>query len=190
MGKAKKPADVYPLKIILRGTDPPVWRRVETKDCTVGDLHQLIQLAMGWYDEHMHAFEVGEETYGVRDRELEFQDEDRITLSQLVARVVKKFRYEYDFGDSWEHVVRVEKVLDAVPGVRYPVCVGGARACPPEDCGGDWGYYDLIEALKGPKTERQEELLEMWGDDSFDPEAFDLEAVNKSIRKVRFKRGR
>jgi hypothetical protein len=98
-----------------------------------------------------------------------------------VAQGFKKFTYTYDFGDNWRHVIQVEKVLAAEPGARYPRCVGGKRACPPEDCGGPWGYGDFLEAISNPKHPEHEDMLE-WAGDEFDPEAFDLEAVNEELR--------
>ena len=138
MAKARGPAEVYQLKITPRDIKPPVWRRVQVKDGTLGKLHAVIQACMGWTNSHLHAFDVGGQQYGEPDPDgmLETADERKVKLSQVVARGHKKFSYTYDFGDSWDHTIQVEKVLDPEPGVRYPRCVAGKRACPPEDCGG------------------------------------------------------
>jgi len=156
---------------------------VQVKDCALAKLHDIIQKCMGWDGYHLHAFEVGGEQYGQPDPDgmMETEDERRLKLSQVVARGFQKLSYTYDFGDNWDHTVQVEKVLDPEPGVRYPRCLAGKRACPPEDCGGPWGYGDFLEAIQDPRNERHEELLE-WVGGEFDPEAFDIEAVNEELR--------
>jgi hypothetical protein len=191
MAKTKGPAQVYQLKIALRHITPPVWRRVQVKDCSLADLHDIIQTCMGWEDYHLHEFDVRGESYGSPEQweddfgdESDVGDEGKVKLSQLAARRVKKFSYVYDMGDNWEHVIQIEKALPAEAGVHYPRCVAGKRACPPEDCGGPWGYDDVVQAVRGPRTERQEELLEWLGDDGFDPEAFDVEEVNKQLEAL------
>ena len=112
---------------------------------------------------------------------METEDERKVKLSQVVARGHKKFSYVYDFGDNWDHTILVEKVLPAEAGVRYPRCTAGKRACPPEDCGGAWGYVDFLDAIKNPKHEQHAGMLE-WIGGEFDPEAFDIEAVNEGLR--------
>ena len=184
MAKATQPATVYQLKITLRDVRPPVWRRVEVKDCSLGTLHQVIQTCMGWTDSHLHSFEVGRQRFGEPDSELDQRDENRIKLSRVVEGGYNKFSYVYDFGDNWEHTIQVEKALPAAAGVRYPRCVAGKRACPPEDCGGPWGYPDFLEAVQDPGHPEHEELLE-WAGGEFDPEQFDLDAVNAQLAAVR-----
>jgi len=142
--KEAKHAEICQLKITLRYIRPPVWRRVQVlSDITLAKLHRIIQLAMGWYDSHLHQFIVGEKYYGVPSidefSELELKDERKARLSQVLWKSKQKMVYEYDFGDGWEHEILLEKVLQPDPGVRYPRCIGGARACPPEDCGGPGG---------------------------------------------------
>jgi hypothetical protein len=188
MAKSKAGGQVYQLKITLRHIRPPVWRRVRVKDCTLAEVHDIIQICMGWDDYHLHEFDIGGERYGDPRQwqdgfggEMEVGNEGKVKLSQITAHGDKKFGYVYDMGDTWEHTIQVEKVLDAEAGVRYPRCVAGKRACPPEDCGGPWGYGDFLEALQNPKYERHEELLE-WVGGEFDPEAFDVEAVNEELR--------
>lgn len=179
---------VYQIKITLDHVRPPVWRRVLVKDCTLTELHDIIQISMGWYGAHLHLFEVGGEEYGDPEQwedadpwgESEVADEGRVKLSQLEAWGVKKFRYVYDMGDDWRHTIQIERTVPAESGVRYPRCVAGARACPPEDCGGPWGYGDLLQALRKPTNPRQKELLE-WIGGEFDPEEFDPEEVNEAL---------
>ncbi len=185
---AKKSSDgVYQVKITLNEVEPPVWRRVLVKDCTLAKLHDVIQASMGWEDYHLHLFVVRAERYGDpaqwRDDawgDEDVRDERKTKLSQFRDRGIRKLLYEYDMGDDWRHTVMIEKALPAEPVVRYPRCVDGARACPPEDCGGPWGYMDLLQALEKPQTERQEELLE-WIGGEFDPDAFDPGAVNEEL---------
>jgi hypothetical protein len=183
MAKTKDAGPVYQLKITLRDIKPPVWRRVQVKDCTLAKLHDIIQTCLGWDGYHLHAFEVGGQQYGEPDPDgmMEMENERKVKLSQIVAGGFKKFTYIYDFGDNWDHTIQVEKVLDAEPGVRYPRCVAGKRASPPEDCGGPWGYGDFLEAISNPKHPEHEDRLE-WAGDEFDPEAFDIEEVNAELR--------
>jgi hypothetical protein len=179
---------VYQLKITLDYIRPTVWRRVLVKDCSLADLHDLIQISFGWDDYHLHIFEIGHKRYGDLEQwegdmgDDEVQDERKVKLSRIVSRGVKKFHYEYDMGDSWGHTIQVEKTLPAEVGVRYPRCVDGARACPPEDCGGPWSYADFLDALQDPQHPRHEDQREWMGGD-FDPEAFDLEALNAELAR-------
>jgi hypothetical protein len=183
MAKAKQTDVIYQLKITLKDIRPPIWRRVQVKDCTLARLHDVIQTCLGWEGYHLHAFEIGGEQYGEPDPDgmMEYRDERRVKLGQVVAAGVKKFTYTYDFGDNWEHVIQVEKTLAGEPGVRYPRCVAGKRAGPPEDCGGPWGYGDFLEAVQNSDHPEHEEMLE-WVGGEFDPEAFDAEAVNEELR--------
>ncbi|MEI6633896.1 MAG: plasmid pRiA4b ORF-3 family protein [Chlamydiota bacterium] len=173
-------------KVALRNIRPQIWRRVVLPDnFTLGQLHDVIQVTMGWQDYHMHAFRFGEVHYTSQQAlemgEMDMENEETVFLSRVVTRAKQKFVYEYDFGDSWEHEVMVEKMLPIDLQAKYPACLAGARACPPEDCGSFPGYYDILEALKAPKkTEEQKELLE-WLVGGYDPERFDLDAVNRRL---------
>jgi hypothetical protein len=197
--KAKRPATirtptpagtVYQIKITLLGIRPPIWRRVHVEDCTLDTLHEHIQTAMGWTNSHLHHFRVGEQLYG--DPELmqenfedsDYKDSTKTMLSAIVSKLGRhaRFRYEYDFGDSWEHEILVEESSEAEPGRKYPFCVEGKRACPPEDCGGVWGYGDLLDAIGDKKHEQHEETLEWLGDD-FDPDEFDPAATTKMMKQ-------
>jgi hypothetical protein len=185
--KAAK-GDVYQLKITLNHIRPPIWRRIQTKDCTLGGLHDLIQSVMRWDGYHLHEFEAGQQRFGAPEQleddvwgdEPEMGNEDEVKLSQLVQRGVKKIGYVYDFGDTWEHTITVEKMVPSEPGVQYPRCIAGARACPPEDCGGPWRYPYFLEAIQNPKHKEHDEMLD-WVGGEFDPEEFDLEAVNEEL---------
>lgn len=184
------PADgklaVVQVKISLLGVSkPPVWRRLLVPaDIRLDRLHGVIQAAMGWEGYHMHAFSDGSREYGRPDRELEHRDERKVTLSSLLERAGDRIRYTYDFGDGWEHEIVLEKALAAEPGVRYPVCTAGKGACPPEDCGGVWGYEDLRGALVDPSHEQHQEMLEWLGLQTateFDSARFDADEVNRAL---------
>lgn len=175
---------VYQLKVTLRHTRPPIWRRLQVRgDTTLGRLHHVLQVAMGWTDSHMHQFVTKGKYYGVAapDLGLDRENEDKIRLDQVLRKPKERMIYEYDFGDSWEHDVVVEKLLPVQPGRRrYPMVTGGRRACPPEDCGGIPGYYHLLEVLGNPNHPEHEELLE-WSGGEYDPERFDVQEVNRAF---------
>jgi hypothetical protein len=187
---AKKQDTVYQFRITLLDTRPPVWRRIQVKDCTLDKLHEHIQTAMGWTNSHLHHFRVGEQLYGDPDlmqenfEEMEYEDSTGTKLSAILPKTGRRFRfeYEYDFGDGWRHEVLFEGCLRAERGKRYPVCVEGARACPPEDVGGPWGYEEFLEALADPSHEQHEEFLE-WAGGPFDPEAFDPAEATRDMRR-------
>jgi hypothetical protein len=181
---------VLQFKITLQGIKPPIWRRIQTKDCTLDKLHEHIQTAMGWTNSHLHQFIIQGAIYG--DPELLYEgweDETPPVDSRLlkISKIVPKdgsrfkFHYEYDFGDGWEHEVLFEGFLPAEKGVRYPLCVEGQRACPPEDVGGMGGYEDFVEAITNSRHKRHKELLEWSG--PFAPEAFDPQAATAEMRK-------
>ncbi len=143
---------IYQLKITLARVEPAVWRRIEVPDCTLADLHYYIQAAMGWQNCHLHQFIVGTERFidvESFDGECEDNDECDALLSDIVPERSRKFRfsYEYDFGDGWTHEIAVEHQGPPEKGVKYPRCLAGERACPPEDCGGPWGYVELLAAV-------------------------------------------
>mgnify|MGYP001071569573 CR=1 FL=1 len=173
---------VYQLKLTLLDVQPQIWRRLLVTNCTLEELHFIIQSVMGWENDHLYEFEVGKKRYAGSDpmgRMGEAQT-SRVDLGKVVPLVGTRFYYIYDFGDDWHHEVLVEAYGPIDEGREYPVCIAGERACPPEDVGGAWGYADLVEALKDPEHERHEEFMEWLGE--FDPEAFDLDAVNKELK--------
>ncbi len=176
---------LFQLKITLHESKPPIWRRIQVPDCTLGDLHELIQAAMGWENYHMHQFIIGDERYGIPDPELGLKNESMVRLSQIVPQggTPFRFRYEYDFGDGWLHDILFEDCPPNDVGQKYPVCLKGSRACPPEDVGGVWGYVEFLEAIADPKHERHGELLE-WIGGEFDPEEFDAKAATIAMMKA------
>jgi hypothetical protein len=178
---------IYQVKVTLKHSKPPIWRRILVRsDITLAELHRILQAVMGWWDYHLHQFIVGQTYFGQPhpDYGFDMRDERRVRLNQIVTGEGAKFGYEYDFGDSWEHILLLEKVLEPEPGQQYPVCVEGRRACPPEDVGGVWGYEVFLEAIGDPEHPEHEDYLE-WIGGEFDPEEFDLDAVNAVLRAVR-----
>jgi hypothetical protein len=190
MAALRKPSDapVYQLKVTLKDSRPPIWRRILVPgDVTLTKLHRILQVVMGWYDSHLHQFIVGGASYGEPDPDFPedgMKSERRVKLKQVAPHENDCFTYEYDFGDSWEHDIRVEKILPAVPGLELPVCIAGKRACPPEDCGGVWGYESFLEAIGDPDHPEHDEMLQ-WVGGEFDPEAFDLGEINESLKRIR-----
>ena len=144
---------IVQIKVKLLGVaKPPVWRRLQLRaDTRLDHLHEILQAALGWENYHMHVFSFGDEEFGVPDRELGFSDERQVTLGELID-LGARFRYTYDFGDDWEHEIPVEDLLDADPDTHYPVLVAAKGACPPEDCGGPWGYANLRRYSPIPTT--------------------------------------
>lgn len=181
----KKFNQVYQFKITLKGIKPPIWRRIQVPETyTFWDLHVAIQDAMGWSDYHLHEFEVNDLSTGLKQN-IGIPDEDfgREVLPGWKQKIADYFSmenpkadYVYDFGDNWEHIIQLEKILPREKGVNYPICIKGKRACPPEDCGGIWGYEEFLEAIKDPKHQEHEEMLE-WIGGEFNPEHFDIEEV-------------
>jgi len=176
--------EIYQIKVTLLRTVPPVWRRLLVpSDITLSNLHDLLQLAMGWTDSHLHEFLFRGQCYGPIGPErgvAEAIDERKVRLNQLLVRVGAKIVYTYDFGDGWEHGIVLEKGLPVDPNMAYPAATGGAGACPPEDCGGIGGFYSLLASLQNPRHPQHEELLEWVGED-YDPKKFSIEAINQVL---------
>src|SRR6266487_1345415 len=146
---------VYQLRVVLRGVSPLIWRRLLVRsDSTIADLHATFQRVLGWTDEHLNRFVIHGRDYGVwHDGGIGFRDNPRhVRLADLGLRVRERFLYEYDFTDGWQRDVRVEHILPLEPGRSYPVCIGGRRAAPPEDCGGPWVFLELRQHLWGCKS--------------------------------------
>jgi len=182
---------IYQIKISLMGTRPLIWRRVLVpSNMTLQQLHRVIQATMGWYDSHLHEFTIGGEQYGMRDPDGGFMDDDpprserTARLAGLLGWKGAKARYTYDFGDGWEHQIVVEKVLPPTADLECPACIAGQLACPPEDCGGVGGYYNLLEIIGNPKHEEHDRMLE-WLGGPLDPEAFSIEAANALLAPLR-----
>jgi hypothetical protein len=193
--KAKQPqkktasGTVFQFKITLLGIEPAIWRRIQTKDCTLDKLHEHIQAAMGWTNSHLHQFIINDVIHGGPQllddgwEETPPVNSRRTKLSKIMPKDGRRlsFQYEYDFGDGWEHEVLFEGFPPAEKGVRHPLCVEGERACPPEDVGGPHGYQEYVRAMANPRHKQHQEFLEWNG--PFDPEKFDAQAATKEMRK-------
>ncbi|MCL5996518.1 MAG: plasmid pRiA4b ORF-3 family protein [Chloroflexi bacterium] len=182
-------AGIYQLLINLQGANPPIWRRVLVPgDWSLGALHYVVQVAMGWTNSHLHMFKVGRKLialYDIDDLTTTFSGD--VTLGDVFAKRTRHITYEYDFGDSWMHDIDLEAIVPPDRGKVYPRCIGGERACPPDDCGGIGGYEDLLVAIADPDHPEHDELT-MWlsgmrGDD-FDPNVFDVDDVNRRLARI------
>ena len=194
----RRPALVHQFLIVLAETNPLVWRRIQVPErCTFWDLHVAIQDAMGWLDCHLHEFTVadmvsgGVVRIGIPGDEFEGQEPCLPGWEVLVSALFEIHRspatYVYDFGDDWEHAIVHEGLVSAETGIRYPRCTAGARACPPEDCGGTSGYERLLEALRNPQDPEHEEMVQ-WSGGSFDPDRFEPAAIRFDDPERRWKR--
>ena len=176
---------IYQFKVTLRGIRPPIWRRFQvTDDLTFYQFHRVLQDVMGWYDAHLHLFDLNgwqiTDAGTLAEGWEEGEDEQKVRLKKYIRQEGQKFRYVYDFGDDWEHEVLLEKILPVEAGVQYPRCLKGKRTCPPEDCGGPWGYEALLEAL-ADKDHPEHKMYMEWLGGEFDPEEFDLARINEML---------
>jgi hypothetical protein len=217
---AKSAGSIYQLKVTLKYIQPPIWRRIQVPSgITLADLHDILQIVMGWENDHLHEFSIGRrrfeapmEDFGfgllfgdpggsdsppelpepagppldflAYDMDDEDEDESAVILKDVLKRSRQKMRYQYDFGDSWDHEILLEKILQPEPGAAYPTCLEGERACPPEDVGGVWGYAEFLEAQADPSHPRHEDFAE-WFSEPFDPERFNLAAINRKLKPRR-----
>jgi len=177
---------IVQIKIKLLGVSkPPVWRRLQLRaDTRLDHLHDIIVAAFGWQDYHMHVFTSGPEKFGVPDPELGHADERQISLGELIGGIGDRLRYTYDFGDDWEHEIVVEDLLDADPDTHYPLLAAAKGACPPEDCGGPWGYAELKDILADPSHDQHQEMLDWLGLDitsAFDPNAIATDQIEQEL---------
>ncbi len=212
MNKKQNYKNVYQFKVLLEGAKPPIWRRVQVpEDFTFEDFHKVIQLAMGWFDCHLHHFATVELSQNYRNRKIikhpdpydeEFGGSPYETFDEREEKIKDwfpvekegkaKMKYEYDFGDGWDHMITLEKVLPVEGGVKYPRVIKGKGACPPEDVGGIWGYRDIVEAMKDVRSEKSQKFFRSmfgsfkdfkdWAEnfavidlDEFDPEKYEIE---------------
>ena len=183
-------SNVVQLKIILKHTKPPIWRRVQVKSSvTFHELHYTIQMAMGWGAYHLYEFELEKFRIGILDEETEnygftdLIDSKSITLEEVLVNNPKKIKYTYDFGDNWQHEILIEKILPLDIDTFYPVCLAGRRNCPPEDCGGIPGYAHFLEVMKKKKGAEYREMKH-WAGGEFDPAEFDIEETNMYLEEI------
>jgi Plasmid pRiA4b ORF-3-like protein len=183
------PKNIHRLKVTLREAKPAIWRRFEVpSDITLQRLHRVIQAAFEWQDYHLHVFDTSAGRYGIPDPdEPDTRSDAHKKLSTVADWPGDRVRYTYDFGDWWELDIVVEAVQPADPGTRYPRCTGGRRHAPPEDCGGVWGYGELLSILANPRHVEHQARLEWLGLEAaagFDPAAFDSEVVNHDLASM------
>jgi hypothetical protein len=182
----KKIQKIYQLKISLNGAKPPIWRRILIADSvSLPRFHDVIQIVMGWSDSHLHQFVSDGERYGAPMPDFDFDsmemlNEQRYQLNQLLKSEKDSMLYEYDFGDSWEHKITLEKILPFDPAIFLPTCIKGKGACPPEDVGGIWGYYSFLEAIADPTHEEHDDYKE-WIGGEFDPVVYDIDDINAML---------
>ena len=191
--RTKTTRATYSLEISLRDIKPRIWRRVAVRNNhSLAVLHDIIQIVMGWKDCHLHEFEIDGQIYTARYPELEDLEERRVRnerrayLRDVLSGEGSRFSYIYDQGDYWQHdvtVVKVSRMETPEEFERYPLCLAGERACPPEDVGGSYGYAEMLDALADPTHEEHESYIE-WLGAPFDAEAFDLKAVNETLRCI------
>jgi hypothetical protein len=183
------PTEIYQLKVTLLGTSPPIWRRLLVpSNVILAELHNILQAAMGWDGSHMHEFSVGKRRFGRPNPEDRYSgmpvaENERSVRLSIIGKIGSTIHYTYDFGDGWEHDIVLEKKLPEDPNMTYPLCTDGQLACPPDDCGGIPGFYDLVEALSDTEHERHQEILDWIGE--FDPQAFSVDDVNRMFAPVR-----
>ena len=181
--KQSAPVSVYQMKVTLLGVRPLVWRRFQvTGDQTLYQLHLVLQTVMGWENYHLYEFSLANAfLYGENGRELE--NTSGVRLDQLVHTEKQIFYYTYDMGDYWEHEILVERILNPKKGVKYPVCIKGNRACPPEDSGGPPGYAHMLRVIRNKGHREYREMMD-WLGERFDPTAFDLKDINRELRRL------
>ena len=177
----------YQLKVTLNGIRPPVWRRLLVPgSLSLTHLHDVLQVAMGWTDSHLHQFVAKGVVYALPEPDFgtEARNEARVRIDEVLRDKKDAMVYEYDFGDGWEHSIVLEKLLPTETGA--PSCIAGARACPPEDCGCICGYKNLLEITRDPKHPEHEEMLD-WLGGAYDAEHFDTTQVNAALSRMKLR---
>jgi hypothetical protein len=176
---------VYELNVELEDIEPLIWRRILVPaKITLPKLHDVLQLVMGWTDSHLHSFQIGDRAFSMEGadlEELQMLNEKKYTLDAVLGDSIREFVYEYDFGDSWRHRIKVTPVAKPHTDWFYPLCVAGARAAPPEDVGGVTGYEEFLSAIRNPKHKEHHSML-VWIGGAFDPDGFDLNEINRTLR--------
>jgi hypothetical protein len=187
---SNRPQQAYVLRASIKDASPPIRRKLSVPaDCTLGDLHGILQIAFGWENGHLHSFTVNSVEYGMADTDFDYgdevADEDTVCLYDLDLQPNQKFSYLYDFGDSWAHEIKVSKIISAGDekwDLTLPRCLEGKRAGPLEDSGGVWGYESMLEVLKDPNHPEYKDIHEWAGD--FDPEYVSIEEINASLEQA------
>lgn len=187
MIKLARDYPLYQLRVALEGSEPEIWRRFQVKkETTLLKLHRVLQIVMGWQNYHLHEFRIEGLSFGepAPEEESDVIDERTIKLTQIAPSGPLTFEYIYDFGDGWQHEVTVENGVEKEAGIRYPICIEGAQACPPEDVGGIGGYAGFLKAIRDRRHREHKQYLE-WIGGHFDSEAFDLDAINRKLSRLR-----
>jgi hypothetical protein len=176
--------EFFQIKVTLKHTKPPIWRRlIVAPEIKLDRLHDVLQIAMGWTNSHLYQFETSDGCFSDPSFEVEeTQSSRKATLNSVLEGPRSSIRYEYDFGDGWDHQILFEKVVELDQPI-LALCMGGSRSSPPEDCGGPWGYANLLGSLKDPKSPEHDSMTE-WVGPEFDPEAFDVETINKQLARL------
>jgi hypothetical protein len=179
---------IYQLRIQLQEVEPAVWRSVRVPAAiTLTRLHKVFQIVMGWNDSHLHEFRIGAMRYSVPDPDFPEQgviSDKRAVLQEVLKPSISQFSYLYDFGDGWEHDVLIESTSSTVENESALLCLAGANACPPDDVGGPYGYAEFVKAIANPKHKEHRRYLH-WCGGAFDPKGFDLQSVNRDLRRLR-----
>lgn len=173
---------VYEIKISLLNTEPLVWRKILAHEFVeLQDLHMLIQMSMGWEANHMYSFDINGKSYtdAISSLEMKSHNSEGVELSKVLG-TSKTFKYTYDFGDNWVHSIEIANELEHDPRMQYPICIAGENACPPEDCGGPYGFQELKSTLAGKDSKNKDELL-TWLGGFYNPSTFDPNFVNKNF---------
>jgi hypothetical protein len=175
---------IYQFKITLKGSKPSIYRTIIVEDDrTFYEFHHIIQIVMGWFNCHLYQFNTG--AYCITDSSMvdykEVVDSEQIKLNQVFMAEGEKIEYEYDFGDGWIHTIKLEKIVPIKLNELYPTCIRGKRNCPPEDCGGIWGYEHLLEVIKNKKHPKYKDMKD-WLEDDFDPEYINIEEINNKLK--------
>ena len=177
---------LYELRVELKEIEPPIWRVLQVPSRTsLLKLNRILQRAMGWTNSHLHLFDIDGKLYGEASSEWDFEvlDSRKMTLEKIFTEGKRSFLYEYDLGDSWRHNITLLGTVEGEAEEKL-ACTAGARACPPEDCGGTMGYYNLLVALSDPDHEEHDTMLE-WVGGKFDPKAFDVAAVDRALKRLK-----
>ncbi len=184
----------YQVQIALKGIKPKIWRRILIpSELLLSDFHKIIQTVMGWANCHLHQFIKNGKRYSIKHPEDDFWDYStnidhrrmKIRVKDLLQKEKDRMIYEYDFGDGWEHEIILEKIIPTDKKLKRPTCLTGKMNCPPEDCGGIWGYVNLVEIIRNPKH-KEYKLYMDWLGGEFDPEYFDKDEINELLRERNF----
>ena len=181
----KEMRKIYQLKVGLKGSKPPIWRRIIVQDSVrLTNFHKILQIVMGWTDSHLHQFIAQDRYYGVPNPDFDFNEilnEGKFRLRDLLKKANESIIYEYDFGDGWKHKITLEKIIPYDPTISVPKCIKAKGACPPEDVGGLWGYYNFLEAIENP-SHPDHNLFKEWIGGEFDPSEYDIDEVNERLK--------